>query len=292
MMLGNNSLGCRDGLWAVLLCVAAVGCGTEEDALYGLEESVFEESELNNDSINESTDLNSDLNIGPSHQKSRKDSDGITQGALAKPNTSSSTAAAPAQHASNTAQRPQNPGAAALVRPPEVAGCIRLPGLTAHTNTCDACMEFGTLDNQDRYANSVYAKIAITVFKMPVKVQSATCKAYQKFYAREICIPTRTATAPWCNESGLPSIANLPSVEPPAPPVPAPVEVTGPHTPFSICPPGQTMTDPSHVINMLYVGVGTCRQHDAQARAGKIFSHLGSVYRYFAGGSGGPCGCK
>jgi len=67
------------------------------------------------------------------------------------------------------------------------------------------------------------------------------------------------------------------------------VQHTGPFKKCNICRNADYPTDPSHVINMLCVGAGSCRDYYEAGQQGKIPTYLCDTLRFFAHE---PCGCS
>lgn len=120
----------------------------------------------------------------------------------------------------------------------------------------------GFISDQD----ATCAQIAVKVYKDLVN-----CKEKQEQNA--IC----------CNGSKI-------EPKPPAPPpTPSPVKRVGRYPVCNLCRSKQFPKDPHHVINMLYIGAGTCEQYWKAGLEGNIPTHLCDPLRFFADS---PCACN
>lgn len=86
-----------------------------------------------------------------------------------------------------------------------------------------------------------------------------------------------------CTEEGAPSILQDP------PPPPPQFSLDGPFKRCDLCAGGSYPTATGMVINMLYVGPGSCTQYYEWGQKGWIQNHLCSALQHFARG---PCGCS
>lgn len=77
--------------------------------------------------------------------------------------------------------------------------------------------------------------------------------------------------------------------KPPSKPEAPDVAYVGPHPVCNLCLYGDYPSDPSHVINLLYVGADTCKNYYIAGLKGKISAQMCDPLRYFARA---PCGCK
>jgi hypothetical protein len=80
------------------------------------------------------------------------------------------------------------------------------------------------------------------------------------------------------------NVAQQPSVHPTV----SPIKWVGPHQACDLCHNSNKPSANSMVINMLYLGVGTCTQYYKYGREGRIPKHLCAPLQYFAFE---PCGC-
>lgn len=107
-----------------------------------------------------------------------------------------------------------------------------------------------------------------------------------------IRISSFQASSPQCNEGALKfksccdgSVLPTRAIRPPTPPS---VKYIGPHPICHLCITGEYPQQTSMVINLLYVGSGSCKQYYIAGRQGKIIPTLCDPLRYFAQK---PCGC-
>lgn len=81
----------------------------------------------------------------------------------------------------------------------------------------------------------------------------------------------------------------LPPIQQDPPPPPPQFTLTGPYSKCDLCIDGSYPSATSMVINMLYVGIGTCPQYYEMGQRGWIHDHLCQPLQYYANE---PCGCK
>lgn len=149
---------------------------------------------------------------------------------------------------------------------------LLVPVLAGTTNRCHICGNKGNtgLKHPLGYLESVgktCALHALNVFSNPL----ADCPSEQ------------TRAVKCCDGSNLP-----PAPAPPPKEIPDIVK-TGNQPICHLCRDGSLPTDPHHVINMLYIGAGTCEQYWKAGREGIIPAHLCDPLKFFAKD---PCGCK
>lgn len=73
------------------------------------------------------------------------------------------------------------------------------------------------------------------------------------------------------------------------PPNPSDISYVGPYKQCNICGPGGFWTKNSHVLNMLYIGPGTCETYYIHGLKGGIPNHLCDPLQFFVRDT---CGCK
>lgn len=149
---------------------------------------------------------------------------------------------------------------------------LLVPVLAGTTNRCHICGEKGNsgLKFPLGYLESIgktCAAHALNVFSNP----HADCQI------------ERTRAAKCCDGSNLPPAPTQRPTEIPN------IIKTGDQPICHLCRDGSLPTDPHHVINMLYIGAGTCEQYWKAGREGIIPAHLCDPLMFFARD---PCGCK
>lgn len=144
--------------------------------------------------------------------------------------------------------------------------------LAGTTNRCHICGDKG--NNGMKYplgylesAKRTCASLALSVFSDP----------------KANCVEERKRASKCCDGTKLPF-----------PPITIPPQIpdiikTGSNPICHICRDGSLPTDMHHVINMLYIGAGTCEQYWKAGRQGVIPAHLCDPLMFFAKD---PCGCK
>jgi len=136
-------------------------------------------------------------------------------------------------------------------------------------------------NNGIKYPNIYIQTEKATCANIAVKVAKATNKLK---YNNPICQEYQERYNFCCN--GL-----KPDGDPYTPPpvvIPT-VQKTGPYPICNLCRNAAFPTDKHHVINMLYIGAGTCEQYYLQGLKGNVPTHLCDPLRYFANE---PCGCS
>ncbi|CAB9530465.1 expressed unknown protein [Seminavis robusta] len=122
----------------------------------------------------------------------------------------------------------------------------------------------------DAYRTTCAQKLTSIVFSM--EGDSAEC-AWQRIKYREMC----------CGEAEPPPIDQLPTLHPATQ-----VQHTGPFPPCDICDDKTFPSEPSMILNLLYLGMGSCRDFVVVGRAGKIVPNMCSQLQ---GVAYKPCGC-
>lgn len=117
-------------------------------------------------------------------------------------------------------------------------------------------------------AKATCVEIAINTYKK-TDLTSSACSEMQKKFVK--C----------CDGTKLP-------YKPAQKPNPPKTTHIGPYPVCNLCQTGTYPKDPSHIINLLYVGQASCKDYYIAGREGRILPHLCDPLRYFAKG---PCGC-
>lgn len=148
---------------------------------------------------------------------------------------------------------------------------LLVPVLAGTTNRCHICgkkgntglkFPLGYLESVDKTC----AHHALQVYSNP----NANC-------------PLEISRAAKCCDG-----SNLPPAPTKPPTIPNIIK-TGPQPVCHLCRDGSFPNDAHHVINMLYIGAGTCEQYWKAGREGNIPAHLCDPLMFFARD---PCKCK
>jgi hypothetical protein len=118
-----------------------------------------------------------------------------------------------------------------------------------------------------------------------IKDQDATCAqiAVQVYKELVNCKEKQDQNAICCNGSQI-------QTKPPSPPATlSPIKRVGRYPVCNLCQSKEFPKDPHHVINMLYIGPGTCEQYWKAGLEGNIPTHLCDPLRFFADS---PCACN
>lgn len=116
------------------------------------------------------------------------------------------------------------------------------------------------------------AELMVEIANFP----NALCQKTISKYNEICCGINKPPPSPTPNSS-------CPNEQPPLP------QKDGPHDRCNLCRSVSQPPDPSMVLNMLYIGVGTCRQYWIYGQRGLIPNYLCSTLQYFAHN---PCGCN
>lgn len=142
---------------------------------------------------------------------------------------------------------------------------------------CSLCGNVGELDDQLvhplEYVDSkgkLCAQLMIELF--PLHPNDPQCRSWRN-----------SSHVRCCHKVGLPSIVQDP------PPPPPQYVIDGPFGRCDLCLNGGFPGVTSMVINMLYVGAGSCAQYYEWGQKGWIQDHLCSPLQFFARE---PCGCS
>lgn len=140
-------------------------------------------------------------------------------------------------------------------------------------HACQLCFNgLEGLRNPHHYVNDRGKNCAMLTIEMfPMKADSKECLDHIHNY-RTMC----------CLSSKPPIIPQVPK------PHPKFQGQRGPHKPCDICYNKKYPKNPSMVINMLYLGAGSCAQYYLYGEGGLIPNHLCPALQYFAFE---PCGC-
>lgn len=116
-------------------------------------------------------------------------------------------------------------------------------------------------------AHATCVEVTINTFKKTLSPKQ--CRVRQQEY-KECCDGTYLPPMP----PNTPKIPRIPHV--------------GPHPVCNLCKSKRYPSDPSHVINLLYLGASTCKDYFAAGLRGKIPKYLCDPLKFYASD---PCGC-
>lgn len=149
---------------------------------------------------------------------------------------------------------------------------LLLSSLSLVTAACDLCNGVDKLVNPLDFVNSkgkMCGQLMVELFSL--NESDVICTQWIES-SRTRC----------CTLEGVPPIHQDP------PPPPPQFSVDGPYRQCQLCQGGGVPTATGMVINMLYIGVGSCIQYYEWGQRGWILNHLCSALQHFAGE---PCGC-